>query len=155
MYNALKGDYMASKKLLQFLAKGIELELHASMKYMWQHILVKGLEGATVEKLFKDIAITQMKHAENLTKRMVFLNGVPPNKFDPVHAGVTLEEMLKEDEEAEEELVTLYNQAIQVARKEGDFSTGRLLEEILTDEEKHLNKFGKLLVGMTSPFTQP
>jgi bacterioferritin len=155
MYNSVKGDYMASKQLLEFLTKGIELELHVSMKYMWQHILVKGLEGATVEKLFRDIAITQMKHAEDLTERVVFLNGVPPNKFGPVHAGMTLEEMLKEDEEAEEELVSLYNQAIQLARKEGDFATARLLEGILTDEEKHLDKFGKLLVGMTSPFTQP
>jgi bacterioferritin len=155
MYNTVKGDYVASKQLLDFLIKGIELELHVSMKYMWQHILVKGLEGATVEKLFKDIAITQMKHAEDLTERLTSLNGVPPNKFAPVHVGVTLEEMLEEDEGAEEELVNLYNQAIQLARKEGDFATARLLEAILTDEEKHLDKFGKLLVGMTSPFTQP
>jgi bacterioferritin len=80
MYNAVKGDYVASKQLLEFLTKGIDLELHVSMKYMWQHILVKGLEGATVEKLFRDIAITQMKHAEDLTERLVFLNGVPPQQ---------------------------------------------------------------------------
>jgi bacterioferritin len=151
----VEGDYVASKQLLELLTKGITLELQVSMKYMWQHILVKGLEGATVEKLFRDIAITEMKHAETLTERLAFLNGVPPNKFDPVHAGITLEEMLKEDEEAEEELVSVYNQAIQLARKEGDFATAQLLEEILTDEEKHLDKFSKLLVGMTSPFSQP
>ena len=146
---------MASKQLLDLLTKGIALELQVSMKYMWQHILVKGLEGAVVEKLFRDIAITEMKHAETLVERLAFLNGVPPNKFDPVHAGVTLEEMLREDEKAEEELVSLYKRAIQVASKEGDFATRRLLENILADEEKHLDKFSKLLVGMTSPFTQP
>jgi len=96
-----------------------------------------------------------MKHAEELAERLAFLNAVPPNKFEPVHAGITLEEMLKEDEEAEEELVSLYKQAIQLARKEGDFATARLLEDILSSEEKHLDKFSKLLVGMTSPFTQP
>ena len=146
---------MASKQLLDLLTKGIELELHVSMKYMWQHILVKGLEGAVLEKTFRDIAITEMKHAEDLAERLAFLNGIPPNKFAPVHAGVTVEEMLKEDEKAEEELVTLYKQAIQVAGKEGDFGTQRLLEDILIDEEKHLDKFSKLLVGMTNPFTQP
>ena len=52
-------------------------------------------------------------------------------------------------------MVTLYNQAIQLARKEGDFATARLLEELLTEEEKHLDKIAKLLVGMSSPFTQP
>jgi bacterioferritin len=155
MYNAVEGDYVASKQLLELLTKGIELELHVSMKYMWQHILVKGLDGVVVEKLFRDIAITEMKHAEDLAKRLAFLNGIPPNTFDPVHVGVTLEEMLREDEKAEEELVTLYKQAIQAAGKEGDFGTKRLLEDILIDEEKHLDKFSKLLVGMTNPFTQP
>jgi bacterioferritin len=63
--------------------------------------------------------------------------------------------MLKEDVQAEEEAISLYKQAIQVASKEGDFATKRLLEDILSNEEKHLDKFSKLLVGMTSPFTQP
>jgi len=146
---------VASKQLLDFLTKGIALELQVSMKYMWQHILVKGLDGVVIEKLFRDIAITEMKHAETLAERLAFLNGIPPNKFDPVHAGVTLEEMLREDEEAEEELVNLYKQAIQVAGKEGDFGTHRILADILTEEEKHLDTFSKLLVGMSSPFTQP
>jgi bacterioferritin len=146
---------LASKQLLDLLTKGVALELRVSIKYMWQHILVKGIEGAVVEKLFRDIAITEMKHAENLAERLAFLNGVPPNNVDPVHAGITLEEMLKEDVQAEEEAISLYKQAIQVAGKEGDFATKRLLEDILSSEEKHLDKFSKLLVGMTSPFTQP
>ena len=146
---------MASKQLLDLLTKGVALELRVSIKYMWQHILVKGIEGAVVEKLFRDIAITEMKHAEDRAERLDFLNGVPPNNVDPVHAGITLEEMLKEDVQAEEEAISLYKQAIQVAGKEGDFATKRLLEDILSSEEKHLDKFSKLLVGMTSPFTQP
>ena len=144
-----------SKKLLDMLNEGITQELHVSMKYMWQHIMVKGIEGAVVEKLFRDIAITEMKHAEALSERVAVLNGVPPNKFDAVHVGMILEEMLKEDVQTEEEAISLYKQAIQVASKEGDFTTRRLLEDILNDEEKHLDTFSKLLVGMTSPFTQP
>jgi bacterioferritin len=96
-----------------------------------------------------------MKHAKDLAKRIAFLNGLPPNKFESIHAAVTLEEMMREDEEAEEELVTFYKQAIQIAGKEGDFTTKLLLENIITDEEKYLDKFSKLLVEMTSPFTQP
>ena len=42
-----------------------------------------------------------MKHAEDLAEEIAFLNGLPPNKFESVHAGVVLEEMLREDEEAE------------------------------------------------------
>ena len=145
----------ASKQLLDFLSKGIEFELQVSMRYMWQQIFVKGLDGAIVEQLFRDLAIVEMKHAEALADRLAILNGVPPNKFTPVNVGATLEEMLKEDEGLEEKMVILYTKAIHLARKEGDFATARLLEEILMEEETHLDKLGKLLVGMTSPFTQP
>jgi bacterioferritin len=149
------GDFVESKKLLELLSKGIALELNLSIKYMWQRILVKGIEGAVVEKLFKTKAVTKMKNAEKLAERLAFLNGVPPNNIEPVHVGVTFVEMLKEDVEAEEEVINLYKHAIQIAGKEGDFGTKRLLEDILITEEKQLDKFSKLLVGMTSPFTQP
>jgi rubrerythrin len=69
--------------------------------------------------------------------------------------GVSLVEMLKLDVQAEEEAISLYKQTIKVASEEGDVTTMRLLEDILSHEEKHLDKFSKLLVGMTSPFTQP
>jgi len=146
---------MESKQLREMLTKAIALELNLSIKYMWQRIQVKGVEGAVVENLFKNISATKMKHAEALAERLAFLDGVPPNNIEPVHVGITLVEMLKEDEQAEEEAVNLYKQAIQVAGKEGDFGTKRLLEDILITEEKNLDKFAKLLVGMTSPFTQP
>jgi len=96
-----------------------------------------------------------MKHAEALAERLDYLDGVPTIKPDPIFVGGSLIEMLKQDEQNEEEAIVLYKQAIQVASAEGDFTTRRLLEDILSEEEKHINTFGKLLVGMTSPFTQP
>ena len=96
-----------------------------------------------------------MKNAQALAERLAYLNGLPPNNIETVHVGITLVEMLKEDVQAEEEDISLYRQAIQVAGKEGDFGTKRLMEDILISEEKNLDKFSKLLVGMTSPFTQP
>ena len=96
-----------------------------------------------------------MKHAEKLAERLDYLDGVPTTKPDPIFVGGSLIEMLKQDEQNEEEAIALYKQAIQVAAKEGDYTTQRLLEDILADEEDHINVFGKLLVGMTEPFTQP
>jgi len=146
---------MASKKLLELLNKGIARELQVSIQYMWQHVQVTGIDGALVKDTFKEIAIAEMKHAEALAERLDYLDGVPTTKPDPVFVGGSLIEMLKQDEQNEEEAIRLYKQAIQVASKEGDFTTRRLLEEILSEEEKHIDTFGKLLVGMTSPFTQP
>jgi bacterioferritin len=146
---------MVSKQLLDLLNKGIASELQVTIQYMWQHVQVTGLDGANVENTFRQIAIAEMKHAEKLAERLDYLDGVPTTKPEPIFVGGSLIEMLKQDELNEEEAITLYKQAIQVAQKEGDYSTRRLLEEILAEEEAHINIFGKLLVGMTEPFTQP
>ncbi len=146
---------MPSEKLLELLNKGIARELQVSIQYMWQHVQVTGIDGAVVDALFRKIALQEMKHAEKLGERLDYLNGVPTTKPDPIFVGGSLIEMLKQDELDEEEAINLYKQAIQVASEEGDFATRRLLEEILNEEETHINIFGKLLVGMTSPFTQP
>jgi bacterioferritin len=146
---------MVSEKLLDFLNKGIARELQVSVQYMWQHVQVTGMDGANVEGTFRKIAIAEMKHAERLAERLDYLGGVPTTKPDPIFVGGSLIEMLKQDELNEEEAINLYKQAIQAAAAEGDFTTRRLLEEILAEEEDHINTFGKLLVGMTEPFTQP
>lgn len=145
---------LENKELLDMLNKSITLELHLSIKFMWQHLMVKGIEGATIENILRQAAINGMKYAEKLAKRLVSLNGIPPTKFEPVHIGTSLDEMLKDDVQAEEEGIAIYRQAIQKANKDGDFTTRRLLEEILMDAEKNLDIFSKLLVGMTKPFTQ-
>ena len=146
---------MVSEKLLDLLNKGIARELQVSIQYMWQHVQVTSVEGAIVEDVFRKTAIAEMKHAELLAERLDYLNGVPTTKPDPIFVGGSLIEMLKQDEQNEEEAINLYKQAIQVAAEEGDYTTRRLLEEILAEEEDHINTFGKLLVGMTEPFTQP
>ncbi len=146
---------LASEKLLDLLNKGIAKELQVSIQYMWQHVQVTGLDGAVVKDIFRKISITEMKHAEKLAERLNYLNGVPTSKPDPIFVGGSLIEMLKQDEQDEEESIVLYKRALQVASEEGDFTTRRLLEEILSEEETHIDTFGKLLVGMTSPFTQP
>jgi bacterioferritin len=146
---------MVSKELLEMLNKGIARELQVSIQYMWQHVMAKGIEGAVVENTFRQIAITEMKHAEILAERLVFLDGVPTLNSDTVHIGHTLDAMLKENVQAEEEAIDLYKRAIQLASKEGDYTTRRMLEEILSNEEEHLDKFSTLLVGMTRPYTQP
>ena len=146
---------MASQKLLDFLNKGIARELQVSIQYMWQHVQVTGADGALVEGIFRKTAIAEMKHAERLAERLDYLNGVSTTKPDPIFVGGSLIEMLKQNEQDEEKAITLYKQAIQVAAGEGDYTTRRLLEEILAEEEDHINTFGRLLVGMTEPFTQP
>jgi len=111
---------LVSQKLLEFLNKGIAHELQVSIQYMWQHVQVTGLDGVTVEDIFRKIAIAEMKHAERLAERLDYLNGVPSTKPDPIFVMGNLIEMLKQDEQDEEKAINLYKQAIQVASEEGD-----------------------------------
>jgi bacterioferritin len=146
---------LASKELLDILNKGIARELQVSIQYMWQHVQVTGVTGAVVEDTFREIAITEMKHAEALAERLTYLNGVPTTTPDPIFVGSSLREMLIQDQKNEEEAIQLYRKGIKRATDEFDFVTQHLLVKILSEEEEHINTFGKLLVGMTDPFTQP
>jgi len=136
---------MASKKLMELLNKGIARELQVSIQYMWQHVLAKGIESVAVEDIFREIAITEMKHAEEIAERLTYLGGTPTTKPHPIFVGGSLKEMLQTDVKAEEEAIALYKQAIKVAGKEGDSTTRRLFEEILSAEEGHHDTFTKLL----------
>jgi len=146
---------LVSNQIIDFLNKAIARELQVSIQYMWQHVQVTGTEGAIVEDIFRKTAIAEMKHAERLAERLDYLNGVPTTAPEPIFVGGSFIEMLRQDEQDEEAAIEIYKEAIQLAAKEGDYTTRRLLEEILADEETHINTFGKLLVGMTEPFTQP
>jgi len=146
---------LVSEKLLEFLNKAIAQELQVSIQYMWQHVQVTGIDGATVEDVFRKTAIAEMKHAERLAERLDYLDGIATTKPDPIFVGGSLIEMLTQDERDEEQAINLYKQAIQAAAEDGDYTTRRMLEEILAEEENHINIFGKLIVGLTEPFTQP
>jgi bacterioferritin len=134
-----------SEKLKELLNKGIAREIQVSVQYMWQHVLATGIKGAAIEDIFKEIAIAEMKHAESIAERLAYLGGTPTTKPDPIFVGGSLEEMIKNDVKAEEEAVALYKQTIKVAEEEGDITTRRLFEEILGDEEDHLDTFTNLL----------
>jgi len=134
-----------NQKLNDMLNKAIAREIQVSIQYMWQHIMVKGINSACVEGIFKEFAITEMKHAEAIAERLDYLGGVPTTQPDPIKVGESLEEMLKGDLKAEEGAIALYREIIKLARDEGDHTTRKLFEGILADEEEHHNQFKTLL----------
>jgi bacterioferritin len=136
---------VASKKLLEMLNKAIATELQVSIQYMWQHVLATGVDSAAVADVFKESAITEMKHAEALAERLAYLDGTPTTKPAPIFIGGTLKEMLQTDVKAEEDAMALYREIIKVADGEGDVTTRRLIEDILGDEEGHHDTFTTFL----------
>jgi bacterioferritin len=136
---------MASEKLKELMNKAIAREIQVSIQYMWQHVQVAGVKSAAIEGIFKEIAVTEMKHAETIAERLSYLGGKPTTKPDPIFVGESLEEMLRTDVKAEEDAIALYRQIIKAAAEENDTTTRRMFEEILEAEEEHDDVFTKLL----------
>ncbi len=135
----------ASEKLLDMLNQAIAREIQVSIQYMWQHVQWSGVKGFAVQEELKQIAITEMKHAEAIAERLFYLGGIPTTKPSPIFVGKTLKEMISQDVKNEVEAIDLYQKIITLARKEGDETTNRLLREILQQEEDHHDTFTTLL----------
>lgn len=136
---------MASKNLLDMLNKAIARELQVAIQYMWQHVLWKGVKGFAVKDELKNIGIAEMKHAESIAERLVYLGGTPTTKPDPIFVRETLKEMIEQDKKDEEVAVKMYKEIIGIALKEGDETTANLFRDILEDEEEHHDVFTTLL----------
>ena len=135
----------ASAKLMDLLNQGVAREIQVSIQYMWQHVLWIGIKGFVVKDALKSIAIAEMKHAEVIAERLNYFGGIPTTKPSPIFVGKTLKEMIAQDKKDEEGAIKLYNEIIEVSRKEGDEVTNRLFRQILSDEEDHHDTFSTLL----------
>src|SRR5262245_56228815 len=84
-------------------------------------------------------SIDEMKHAEKLTDRILFLEGVPNfQRLDRLHVGQTVPEQLKSDLGLELQAVKLLNEGIALCRTKGDNASEELLTAILVSEEAHI-----------------
>lgn len=136
---------MASKELLDKLNRAIARELQVAIQYMWQHVLWKGVKGFMVQEELKKMAITEMKHAEEIAERLAYLGGRPTTQPDPIFIGESLREMIERDVKDEAAAIELYKDVIEHAQREGDVTTARMFRKILEDEEKHHDFFTSLL----------
>lgn len=135
----------AGSALTDMMQKAIAREIQVSVQYMWQHVMAKGLESAEIADVFKDVAITEMKHAEEIAERLFYLGVTPTTKPAPVDVGGDIRHMLEADAKAEEEAIDLYKAIIGQAGSDGDSTTRLLFEKILAEEEEHHDTFTTLL----------
>lgn len=85
-------------------------------------------------------AIDEMKHAEKLIGRILFLEGTPiVSELKKMHIGAKVDIQLKNDHESETEAVKAYNDGIRLCTELGDNGTRELLEDNLEDEEAHID----------------
>jgi bacterioferritin len=106
--------------------------VHAEMCENWRYTRLH-------EMIFKR-SIQEMKHAEKLIARILFLDGIPiVSKLNKVHIGSEVPKMHTNDHAAEVAAISGYNESIRVAMEAGDNGTRELLESILKEEEEHID----------------
>jgi bacterioferritin len=94
-----------------------------------------------LHKMIEKRAMSEMKHAEKLIARILFLEGRPTvSDLNKVHIGAEVPKMHANDLKAEEVAIKGYNESIQLTLEVGDNGTRELLDNILKDEEDHIDE---------------
>jgi bacterioferritin len=132
----MKGD----AKLITVLNSLLADELTAINQYMVHSEMCDDWGYEKLHKHFEKRAIDEMKHAEKLIGRILFLEGRPTvTNLNKIMIGDTVVKQLANDHAAEDGAIKAYNDAIALAGEVKDFATRDLLQQILNDEDSHMN----------------
>lgn len=137
----MKGNSQLIETLNSLLAD----ELSAINQYIVHSEMCANWGYEKLHARFEKRAIDEMKHAEKLIARILFLEGIPiVSSLKPIHIGSDVVKQLENDHIAEEGAIAAYNAAIKLAGEVNDFATRELLEQILKDEDDHIDKIEEL-----------
>lgn len=132
----MKGKEQVIEALNELLAD----ELTAINQYIVHSEMCANWGYQELHEAIEKRAITEMRHAEKLIGRIIFLEGVPiVSKLNPLHIGGDVETQLRNDLASEIGAVKMYNDGIRLAVEQSDNGTRALLEGILHDEEEHVD----------------
>jgi bacterioferritin len=129
-----------NEKILAALNNLLSDELTAISQYMVHSEMCDNWRFAELHKHIEERAITEMKHAERLIARILFLDGTPVvSNLKKINIGATIEAQFDNDLAAEYGAVKGYNDGIRLAYELGDNGSRELMDSILTDEEDHVD----------------
>lgn len=132
----MKGD----PKVIDYLNQSLRHEMTAVNQY-WLHFrLLEDWGYAKLAKKERAESIEEMQHADKLTERIIFLDGFPNmQQLNPLKIGQNIKEVLESDLHGEYGARALYTEAREVCSGAGDYVSMKLFEDLLTDEEGHIN----------------
>jgi bacterioferritin len=127
-------------EVIEVLSEMLKEELGAVSQYFLHAEMSENWGYKRLSEQIKKQAIGEMKHAEKLIERILFLDGTPNMAELPkLKIGRTVKEQLENDLAVENGAVSEYNKGIARCEKAGDYASGELLKELLRDEEEHVD----------------
>ncbi len=130
-----------NEKIIERLNARLADELTAVNQYMVHAEMCDNWGYEHLHEAIQKRAIEEMKHAERLIGRILFLEGRPTvSKLNKIEIGPDVEKMHKNDRKAEETAIRDYNADIGLCVELGDNGTRELFESILVDEERHIDR---------------
>ncbi len=132
-------------KLIESLNSLLSDELTAINQYMVHAEIAENWGYDRLHGHFRKRSIDEMKHAEKLIARIIFLEGTPiVSNYGKINIGSEVPKQLENDHSAEETAIKAYNDVIKIAGDVGDFATREILESILQDEDRHIDDIEEL-----------
>src|SRR6476620_8132682 len=132
-------------KVIEFLNDALRNELTAINQYFLHYRMLDHWGVTRLAKFEYDESIDEMKHADVLAERILFLEGLPNFQLlGRLRIGETVEEILKSDLELEQEAIPLLRDAIQHCESVRDYISRDLLKRILANEEEHVDTLERL-----------
>jgi bacterioferritin len=127
-------------KVIAVLNEALQEELLAINQYFLHAEMCENWKYEALAKYIKKQSIDEMKHAEKLIERILFLDATPSVTGPAtLKVGKNVKEQLANDLELELGAVKLYNHAVKLSRDEGDNASAEFLQGILADEEDHVD----------------
>jgi bacterioferritin len=138
----MKGDPKVIENLNSLLAR----ELTVVNQYMVHAEMCDNWGYTKCHDVIQKRAVVEMKHAEKLIGRIIFLEGIPKvSELQKLHIGADVAKMFVNDHEAELDAVRQYNSGILICGDAKDFATREILEQILDDEDNHVDNIEAVL----------
>src|SRR3546814_625181 len=136
----MKGD----EKVIDFLNEALKNELTAINQYWLHYRMLDNWGVARLAAFEREESIDEMKHADKLADRILFLGGLPNFQLlGRLRVGETVEEILKADLAVEEEAIPLLKDAIAHCESVRDYVSRDLFADILESEEHHVDELEK------------
>jgi len=134
-----------NEKLIKVLNALLADELTAINQYMVHSEMCDSWGYGKLHEQFEKRAIDEMKHAEKLIGRILFLEGIPiVSELKQIRIGSEIPKQLENDLKAEIDAIKAYNESIKLAGDVNDFATREILEGILQDEDRHVDEIEEL-----------